>query len=82
MEDTNMTTTKATRHNHQVCFGKREAGCPRCEELSNGAAPRAGWQTSYFETKARHEAMRNAAIKAHDFAACAAKNVVCTHFDY
>jgi hypothetical protein len=71
MEDTNMSAAKPTKHNHQVCFGKREADCPRCEELSNGAAPRAGWQQSYFSRKAQHEASRNAAIKAHDFAGCA-----------
>lgn len=28
-----------TRHTHQVVFGRREAGCPRCDELESGAAP-------------------------------------------
>lgn len=32
-----------TKHTHPVCFGRREAGCPRCAELSNGAEPRSGW---------------------------------------
>lgn len=29
----------ATKHNHGPNFGKRMAGCPRCDELNNGAAP-------------------------------------------
>jgi hypothetical protein len=24
-------------------FGRLEAGCPRCDELKDGAAPKAGW---------------------------------------
>ena len=31
-----MTTTK---HTHPVVFGRRVADCPRCQELTNGAAP-------------------------------------------
>lgn len=27
------------RHNHQVVFGRRVAGCGRCAELAAGAAP-------------------------------------------
>ena len=27
------------KHTHQVVFGRREAGCPRCAELAAGAAP-------------------------------------------
>ena len=71
-----------TKHNHPVVFGRKEDGCPRCHELKNGAAPRAGWQKSYYARKAQFEASRIDAIRSHDFAACAAKNVVCTHFDY
>ena len=32
-----MTTT--TKHTHPVVFGRRVAGCPRCQELASGAAP-------------------------------------------
>lgn len=28
-----------TKHNHTLIFGRREAGCPRCAELNEGAAP-------------------------------------------
>lgn len=27
----------ATKHTHQVVFGRRVAGCPRCAELDAGA---------------------------------------------
>lgn len=27
-------------------FGKKTPGCPRCDELSTGAAPRSGWGMS------------------------------------
>jgi hypothetical protein len=29
----------ATKHSHGPNFGRREAGCPRCEELAAGAPP-------------------------------------------
>lgn len=29
----------ATKHTHTVVFGRKVDGCPRCEELKNGAAP-------------------------------------------
>lgn len=32
-------------------FGRKTAGCPRCDELSNGAAPRDGWQRAHFTRK-------------------------------
>lgn len=31
--------TATTKHNHGPNFGKKVAGCPRCEELKNGAEP-------------------------------------------
>jgi len=62
----------------QRVFSRYDATCPRCQELANGSAPRAGWN----DHQRRIEAMRAEAIRTHDFAACAAKNVVCTHFDY
>ena len=71
-----------TKHNHQVMFGRKEAGCPRCEELKAGAGPRQSWHARYFAQQRRDELQQLRAIAAHDFSACAAKNVVCTHFDY
>ena len=28
-----------TKHTHAVVFGRKVAGCPRCQELINGARP-------------------------------------------
>ena len=50
--------------------------CPRCIELSEGATPREGWGQSRTD-----EAERIEAIRTHDFAACARKNIICTCFD-
>lgn len=65
------------KHSHQVIFGRRVDGCPRCEELKAGAPVRHGygWQRKQDEA-------RTLAIRRHDFAACAAVNVVCTHFEW
>lgn len=42
-----------TKHTHETNnFGRKVAGCPRCEELANGSAPREGWQKGYFARKA------------------------------
>lgn len=37
--------TDTAKHNHQVVFGRRVNGCPRCAQLDNGAAP-VQWRTS------------------------------------
>jgi hypothetical protein len=51
-----------TPHNHEhMPFGRRVAGCPRCEELANGAAPREG----YNDRQQRLDAERSAAIRTH-----------------
>jgi hypothetical protein len=34
-----------TKHNHPVVFGRKEAGCARCEELKAGA-PAVKWARS------------------------------------
>ena len=41
-----------TKHSHPVVFGRREVGCPRCEELAAGAAP-VRWAKSRKEQDAR-----------------------------
>ncbi len=68
----------ATQHNHPVCFGRKEPGCPRCIELTAGYPARKGWGSRRKEEEAR----TLAAIRAHDFKACMEKNTVCTHFDW
>ena len=52
--------------------------CPRCQELTKGARPRPGWS----DTRRQMDAQRIDEIKAHDFAACAKRNIVCTCFDW
>lgn len=44
-----------TKHNANCnrAFGRRDAECPRCQELANGAAPRKGWGQSRFQTPSR-----------------------------
>lgn len=69
---------QTTKHNHEPNFGRRVDGCPRCEELKNGAAAVKGWGW----INKQYEARKLAAIARHDFAACAAKNGVCTCFDW
>lgn len=45
-----------TKHNDNCkrVFKKYDLTCPRCIELSQGEAPRQGWQASYFEAKKRN----------------------------
>jgi len=66
----------------KMAFGRKDSSCPRCQELIAGASPREGWQKSYFAAKHNREAIELEAIRSHDFKACEAKNIVCTHFDY
>ena len=48
-----METTTSTKHNADCnrAFGRRDANCPRCQELANGAAPRRGWGQSRFNAR-------------------------------
>ena len=66
-----------TKHNHGPNFGRREAGCPRCDELTNGA-PAVMWRGS---RRLIDEARTIAEIRAHD---CTQSNCgpVCTAFDW
>jgi hypothetical protein len=50
-----------TKHTHPVVFGRRVAGCPRCAELDEGAAP-----VRWAGTDRHMEAARLAEIRAHD----------------
>ncbi len=68
-----------TRH-AETCkrvFANYDPTCPRCAELSNGAAPRAGWG----DQKRKAEEARLRAIKAHR---CTPERCgpVCTAFDW
>lgn len=65
---------RTTKHTHGANFGRRVAGCPRCDELKNGAQP-IRWATQ------RYNGSRLAEIRAHD---CVASRCgpVCTAFDW
>lgn len=56
-------TTVATisKHTHQVVFGRRVDGCPRCAQLNNGAPP-VKWSGTL---RREEEARRIAEIRAH-----------------
>ncbi len=75
---TKSTTTKHTCNDgHGPAFGKKTPGCPRCDELLNGAAP-VKWAVS----STRQDDLRRAAeIRAHDCkkSRCA---IVCTFGDW
>jgi hypothetical protein len=64
-----------TKHNHPMIFGRREAGCPRCEEMNRGA-PAVRWTNRRAE-----EAKLVAEIRAHNCVA-AKCGPVCTAFDW
>ena len=65
------------KHTHPVVFGRKVAGCPRCLELANGAAPIKGWGQRQREA----EAEQMEAIRKHD---CKASHCgpVCTFGDW
>ena len=58
-------------------FGRKTAGCPRCDELLAGSKPIAGWG----DHKRMWEAQTLRAIQSHD---CVKSNCgsVCTAFDW
>jgi len=61
-----------------MAFGRKDPNCPRCVELMNGAAPRKAWGWRKREDEAR----KIAAIRSHDFVACAKQRGACTCFDW
>lgn len=65
------------KHTHQVIFGRRVDGCPRCEELASGAAPRAGWGS----VKRAADASFRLALAKHDCKASGCAQV-CTFGDW
>ncbi|MFJ2635808.1 hypothetical protein ACIO6U_28190 [Streptomyces sp. NPDC087422] len=53
-----------TKHTHQVVFGRKVDGCPRCQELAAGAEP-VRWAPSRREREQADDTERAAAIRAH-----------------
>ena len=66
-----------TQHTHQVVFGRKVAGCPRCVELAAGAKPVTGWGAQ----KRQFQAMAIRDIRSHDCRQSGC-SVVCTFGDY
>lgn len=61
----------------KMSFGRKDATCPRCQELLAGAEPRKGWG----HAKREQERRQIEAIRRHD---CKASNCgpVCTFGDW
>jgi hypothetical protein len=66
-----------TAHNHQVIFGRKVAGCPRCAELLAGAKPVRGWG---YQRK-QEDLRRIAEIRSHN-CRTAGCGPVCTFGDW
>jgi hypothetical protein len=66
-----------TKHNHQLVFGRREAGCPRCAELNAGAKA-VRWSSV---DRRKEEQQTLAAIRAHDCVKSRCGSV-CTAFQW
>jgi hypothetical protein len=69
----------STRHSVDCrkAFGRLDPTCPRCQELTAGAAPRSGWGS----VRRQQDARRLEDIRAHD---CKRRGCgpVCTAFDW
>lgn len=66
-----------TQHTHQMAFGRKVDGCPRCEELKLGA-PARQWK-GYRSQEIQAERIR--AIREHDCKRCGC-GPVCTAFEW
>ena len=75
-----MATVPTTQHTHQVVFGRKVEGCPRCTELRLGM-PARQWAGYSSRDRAAQAAARTREIRAHD---CTRSRCgpVCTAFDY
>ena len=69
----------ATKHSPtcNMAFGRKDATCPRCQELTAGAPARQGWGA----LAKRNERTRITAIRAH-VCSVATCGPVCTAFDW
>lgn len=73
-----------------MAFGRKDATCPRCQELLNGAETRRGWGDRQmisngqlvWRTKAQQEANRSREIREHDCKQSHCHPTVCTAFDW
>lgn len=60
-----------------MAFGRKDAACPRCQELMKGSAPRAGWN----DAKITREKQFSRELAAHN---CERSHcsIVCTFGDW
>ena len=80
-----MTTTQhSCNGGNGPMFGRRTAGCPRCDELTAGAAPRTLHWVEARKRSEREQAGRAAAIRHHYSSGECARtcNGVCVRFDW
>ena len=65
----------------KMSFGRKDANCPRCKEMMDGAKPRDGWQKSYYSAKKMNDSNRSKWVAEHD---CKKSGCgpVCTAFDW
>ena len=71
-------------HSHQckMVFGRKDAECPRCQELLNGTSvARKGWQAEYYANKKGEEEAKIESIRNHDCKKHGCLNV-CVAFDH
>lgn len=65
----------------KMAFGRKDANCPRCQELLNGAKARAGWQSKYYAEQQQQLAAIRAHYNSHKHLSGAC-GPVCTFGDY
>lgn len=65
-----------TKHTHQVVFGRKVDGCPRCVELDGGAEP-VRWNPSRRQQAEIDDLRRAEEIRNHDCQESGC-SVVCT----
>lgn len=68
--------SETTKHNHGPNFGRKIEGCPRCDELKNGAEP-----IVWAFKRSDEDRVRCEEIRAHDCSQ-ARCGVVCTFGDW
>ena len=71
---------RTTKHTHQVVFGRKVDGCPRCDELRAGAEP-VRWNLSRREQARLDDERRAREIRDHDCRTSRC-SVVCTFGDW
>lgn len=75
------------KHSHEckMAFGKKDAQCPRCIELLNGAPARDGWQKDHYAMQKSLAEVEKASTENHLHTCKICKGLekgVCTFGEY